>query len=103
MIKIELSTDLYHSNSPTLRVRQHMGSVLLGIDEKVIQLKTPTAHKVGFSLVKKSSEAFESEHIKLIINNESIPLLPIQARQLGGAILKKTMQADDYQTGGIQS
>jgi hypothetical protein len=98
MIKVELKSGIYSSNSPIFKIKHNMGRVLLGADNKIIEMNTVTAHKLGFSLIKKSNEALQQDYISLSINGEEMGILPIQAKQLGAGILKKAIAADDYQT-----
>lgn len=96
MIKVELKSGLV-TESYIFKVKHDKGRVLVGLGEKIIALNTPTAHKVGFALIRKASESLKTDFINLSINREEFSLLPVQAKQLGEAIIKKMVQADDYQ------
>jgi len=96
MIKVKLKQGII-SGSYVFKVKHDKGRVLVGLGDKVIALNTPTAHKVGFALMKKSKEALSSDYVNLSIDNEEFSLLPDQSNKLGMAIVKKMVQADDYQ------
>lgn len=97
MISVSLSTGVYHSYATAMRVGHRHGSVMLSAGSKTIELSTPTAHKIGFALASKAGQAQKGEHVTLSINGEQVKLLPEHALNLGGAILRKTDDADDYQ------
>ena len=46
---------------------------------------------------KKAGEALAGDFVSLLINSKELQLLPQQALQVGGAILRKFEDADDYQ------
>ena len=97
MISVSLSTGVYCPWSARVRVGHDRGHVRVAINEKAIELTTPAAHKMGYSLAVKGGQAQRGEHVTLSINGERLQLLPEHAVQLGGAILRKTDDADDYQ------
>jgi hypothetical protein len=97
MISVSLSTGVYCPWLAKVRVGQDHGAVRLTINAKTIELTTPAAHKLGYSLVTKGGLAQKGEHVTLSINGETMQLLQEHALQLGGAILRKTDDADDYQ------
>lgn len=80
-------------------VRQRCGSVFLYVDHAGLMLTTPVAHKTGFDLVKMASELLTGEFMRIMINAQSIDLLPDHAQKIGAALLKKADAADDFQRG----
>lgn len=78
-------------------VRAHPGLVLLFIDESCIEIGVVLAHRIGFSLVKKSSEALVNDMVILKVNGKEISLLPSYAKKIGAALLRKADFADDQQ------
>ena len=95
MIRISLNkgTVAHH----TLRVRQYHHQVLMLVDDKAIILDTPAAVKAGLSLATLAGQAQGSEIVSFKYNGETLNLLPHQARQLAGALIKKADLADDFQ------
>lgn len=97
MISVTLSTGVYVPWHAAVRVGHDHGSVRMTINDKTIGMTTPTAHRVGYALAVKGGQAQKGEHVTLSVNGERMQLLPEHALQLGGAILRKTDDADDYQ------
>ena len=98
-ISIDLKRGIYQGTCCKIRVRAENGLVILFIDHSKIEFNTPTAFRVGFSIVKKAGLALQGEFVSWVINGKEIQLLPEQALKVGGAILRKTDDADDFQIG----
>ena len=97
MIKVELSNGIYNPSIHSITVRHHFGKVILLTSDKAYEMETPASYKIGVSLIKVSDKALNGDYVSMSVNGELLPLMPAQAKQLGGAILRKTIQADDYQ------
>jgi len=97
MIKVELSRGVYKGESHKIVVRSERGQVVVFIDQSRLEFTTPAAFKIGFAMVKKAGQALAGDLVKLVINSKELQLLPEQALQVGGAILRKFEDADDFQ------
>ena len=97
MIKVNLSSGVYQGGNHKIVVRSENGQVIVFIDQSRVEFNTPTAFKLGFAMVKKAGEALVGDFVSLLINSKELQLLPSQALQVGGAILRKFEDADDYQ------
>lgn len=97
IIKIELKRGVWVPSVPQIRVRADHDFVILLAGEKVVEFRTPAAHKAGFALCKKAGEALIGEFVIMTINGEPLELLPEQALKVGGALLRKADFVDDYQ------
>ena len=97
MIKVNLSSGVYKGGHYKIVVRSENGQVIVFIDQSRLEFNTPTAFKLGFTMVKKAGEALVGDFVSLLINSKELQLLPSQALQVGGAILRKFEDADDYQ------
>jgi hypothetical protein len=70
--------------------------VLLG--SKALEMTTPVAAKVGFALTRNGGAClYQGDFVTFEIGGEELHLLPADALQLGGVMLKKTDRADDWQ------
>lgn len=96
-ISIELAHKIYVPIRLEVRVQSRNGLVYCLLGQKVVEFRTPAAHKAGFALVKKSSEAQVGDVVEMTINNQTIDLLPPHAKRLGGMLLRKADDADDFQ------
>ena len=67
------------------------------IDGKVLEMRTPKAHRTGFDLVKQAGEALPNEFVVLSVNGETFDFLPHIAKQVGASLLRKADDADDFQ------
>lgn len=94
---IRISLDKGTVTHHMLRVRQYHHQVLMLVDDKAITLDTPAAVKAGLSLATLAGQAQGSEIVSFKYNGETLNLLPHQARQLAGALIKKADAADDFQ------
>jgi hypothetical protein len=78
------------------RFRNDRVYVLLGT--KALEMTTPVASKVGFALTQNGGACFyQGDVVSFQIGGEEFYLLPEQAIQLGGVMLRKTDRADDWQ------
>jgi len=71
--------------------------VYLLVDDKMLEMRTPAAHKTGFALVKQAGEALPGEFVVLKVNGYALNFPPKSATQVGGALLRKADDADDFQ------
>ena len=94
---IRISLDKGTVTHHMLRVRQYHHQVLMLVDDKAITLDTPAAVKAGLSLATLAGQAQGSEIVSFKYNGETLNLLPHQAKQLAGALIKKADLADDFQ------
>jgi hypothetical protein len=78
------------------RFRNDRVYVLLGT--KALEMTTPVAFKVGYALAQNGGACFyQGDVVSFRIGEEEFNLLPEQALQLGGVMLKKMERADDWQ------
>ena len=97
-IEITRSRGILTGVNFTVRVRSRYGLVYWMIGDKApLEMRTPAAHKTGFALVKHASEAIAGELVVVKINGENLTFLPEHATQIGGALLRKADDADDFQ------
>lgn len=97
MIKVELSKGVYKGENHKIVVRSERGQVVVFIDQSRLEFTTPAAFKIGFTMVKKAGAAMSGDFVKLVINSKELQLLPEHALKVGGAILRKFEDADDFQ------
>ena len=81
----------------TVVVRQERDSVVVFVGAKRLEMRTPAAVKVGMALARAKTEAAPGDFVRFEINGEPLDLLPDVAAQVGGAVLRKADQADDWQ------
>lgn len=96
---IDLKRGVYQGAHCKIAVRSENGQVIVFLDASKLEFKTPEAFKLGFAMVKKAGLALAGDFISWVINGKELQLTPDQARQVGGAILRKTDDADDFQLG----
>lgn len=81
-----------------IRISTRHGMVYLVIGTKVLEMTTPVAVKVGFSLAKNGGACQALGDVVLFdIGGEQYTLLPDVAVQVGGGVLLKADKADDFQ------
>lgn len=82
------------------RVRQHGDRVHVLIGGKLLDMTTPAAVKLGLALATNGGAcAYLGDVVSIQIGSEQLTLLPAIASKLGGLILRKADQADDFQRG----
>ena len=96
-LEVTLSTGIFIPNVNAVRVRHRAGLVYLFVDDCLVEMRTPIAHKTGFALVCQAGEAMENEFIILRINGDDLNFPTHNARQIGAALLRKADDADDFQ------
>jgi len=96
-ISIDLERKIYVPYHMTIRVGSRNGLVHCLLGDSVVEFTTTAANKAGFDLVKKSSLAQPGELVVMKINNRTIDLLPAHAKKIGGMMLRKADDADDFQ------
>ena len=80
-----------------IRVESHYGMVYWAIGDSIIKLTTVVAHRIGMALCKKASERAPDEFVFVKINGKEIQFEARNAKQVGGALLRKADDADDFQ------
>jgi len=96
-ISIDLSAGFFTGNTKRIVLRDERGLVVMFINDAKIEFRTPAAHKAGFALVKKASQALPGEFVVMNINGQDIELPPAQAKKIGVSMLRRSDSADDYQ------
>jgi hypothetical protein len=96
-MRIELKNGIYEGATHKVTVRSENGHVIVFIDESRVEFKTPAAFKAGFAIVKKAGLALTGDFVSWTVNGKEIQMLPEHALKIGGAILRKTEDADDFQ------
>ena len=97
MIAVNLRRGVYKGEFSKIVVRSESGHVIVFVDTNRLEFKTPEAFKLGFAMVKKSGSALNGDFISVVINGKELQLLKEQALKVGGAILRKTDDADNFQ------
>ena len=88
---------LFVPNVLSARTAHRYGLVGLIIDGRVIEMKTPKAHRTGFDMCKLAGQCLPREYVVLNINDVEFNFPPQQAKQVGGSLLRKADDADDFQ------
>jgi len=88
---------LYFDNLSEVRTTDQHGHVYLRIADKVCEMTTSVATKIGVALVTKAGELLPGEFLQLVINGNRFNVLSLPARRLGGALLRRADRADDWQ------
>ena len=96
-LKVTRKKAVYTNTNSSVAVRSRYGLVYLNVGDKTLEMKTPTAHGLGMALAKQAGLAERGELVIVIINGVDVQFLPSSARQVGGALLRKADDADDYQ------
>jgi hypothetical protein len=72
--------------------------VYLWFGAKALEMTIPIAAKVGFALAKNGGACrYLGDFVFIEVGGEEIHLLPADAEQLGGVMLRKADRADDWQ------
>lgn len=83
-----------------IRVQRRADFVYLKLGEKMLEMSTPAAVKIGLGLCDCAGQCMVSgDIVQLLVNGEEFLLLPAVAVQIGGVICKKADRVDDYQRG----
>ena len=90
---------LYHNNSHSLRIPADGPYVMMLIDKAVVQMTTPVAHHIAWSIINQTDDMLNDEIIVLKVNNQEVNLLPGQARHVAVGLFRKLDDADDFQRG----
>ena len=96
-LEVTRSAGFFMPNVNTVRVKQKTGLVYLLIDDRLLEMRTPEAHKTGFAMVKIAGEAVQNEFVVLRINGVALNFPPKGATKVGAALLRKADDADDFQ------
>lgn len=75
--------------------RHRTGMVYLKLDNKVVEMNTLTAHRIGMALA--LADTAPDEMVILVINGERVELLKPFAVKVATALLRKADDADDWQ------
>ena len=96
-LQVSCETGVFIPQTYDVRVATRIGLVYIKIDDKVLEMNTVSAVDTGMALAKFAGQIAPDEYIKLKLNGESFDLLAENALQIGGALLRKADDADDYQ------
>jgi hypothetical protein len=98
-ITISIGAGMLIPVNTVVRVRAERDDVSVYLDGARLSLKTPAAVNAGLALVKLAALAEQagSGFVDMRINGRSTHLMPRQATQIGGALLRKADCVDDYQ------
>lgn len=89
---------LFRAPRGDIRTRTRGGSVQMLIGDKIIDMPTPVAIKVGFALTKNGGACmYQGDFVCFEIGGDEFHLLPAVAVQLGGSLMLKADRADDWQ------
>jgi len=102
MIKVELKHGIYLPTHPKAQVYHKFGKVVLKIGRGIMEMVTPSAHRLAFELIRKERQALEGDYVIMSIDNVDINLLPCEAKQIGASLLMRSDDADDFQIGAIK-
>jgi hypothetical protein len=99
-LKVEIAhlPKIYSPKFPSMVVRAELGTVVLFVGDKRVEITTIVAVDIGLTIAKSIPKLAPTELIVLIINGERIELLPIVAKKVSTALLAKAVKADDWQT-----
>jgi len=97
-IEITRKRAVYSDSTLVIRVRSRHGLVYWFIGEKPLKMTTTAAHDSGFGMVMQADLAEPGELVIVKINGVAVQFLPHNAKQVGGALLRKADDADDFQT-----
>lgn len=96
-MKVDIKKGIYSGETHQIRVGHRCGKVLLAIDESALEYNTIDAFKLGWDIVTKAGILQHNELVTVRINGKMIELPQQQSLQVGGALLRKCDDADDYQ------
>ena len=96
-IEITRKRVIYTESTVVMRVRSRHGLVYWFIGEKPVEMTTTAAHDTGFGMVMQADQAEAGELVIVKINGVAVQFLPHNAKQVGGALLRKADDADDFQ------
>lgn len=100
MIKVDRKKGvaLFSPDKVTVRAEGPQVVMLIGATSR-IEMNTPTAHKVGFALIRLARDCLNEKEgfVCVTINGADLELPPQSARQIGAGLLRKSDTADDFQ------
>jgi len=96
-IEITRKKAVYIASTLVIRVRSRHGLVYWFIGAKPVEMTTTAAHDTGFAMVMQADQAEPGELVIVKINGVAVQFLPHNAKQVGGALLRKADDADDFQ------
>ena len=102
MISVEIKSNSILSSTHNIIVGHRFGLVLMNIDGAILEFKTPAAFKLGWDIAAKSGAMLDGETLCVKINNKEIYLGKEHGLKLGGGLLRKCDDADDFQIGVAQ-
>ena len=88
----------YFPNQVKVRARGPFIDLIVG--NRKMSMRTPSAHRIGFEVVKMADEILRErvdDHIALTINGEDVCVTAFHARQVGSLMLRRSDDADDFQ------
>ena len=102
MISVEIKSCTILIEPHNIIVGHRFGLVLMNIDGSILEFKTPEAFKLGWDIATISGDMLDGETLCVKINNKEIYLGKEHGLKLGGALLRKCDDADDFQIGVAQ-
>ena len=96
-IEVELSKEIYAPDVRRIVVRYEHNMVVLWLDDMRVEMTTPVAARIGLEMNKLYAVHEPGDLVIMRINGRKVQLVPMQARQVGGVMLKKADRADDWQ------
>ena len=96
-IEVYLSKQVYAPTVQRIVARYEFSLVVLWLDGTKVEMTTPVASKIGLALAMGYTTAEPGDLVIMRVNGTEVQLVPLQARQLGGVVLKKADRADDWQ------
>lgn len=96
---VQVRRDIYKGETYAIKIGHRFGSVLMNIDGATVSMTVPVAFDLGWNIVWKAGRLTPAEHVAVRINGRVLELPKEQSLQVGGALLRKCDDADDFQLG----
>ena len=82
-----------------IRVGTRGPVVCLFVDTAPVPMLTPDAHRLGFSLIREADLCVADAALIIVmtVNGTEVEIPPVNARQIGVALLRRSDTADDFQ------
>ena len=88
---------IYTQATFQVRMRSRAGLVYMLVGDKPVEMTTTEAHKRAFQMIRLARDAEPGELIIVKINGIELQFPPLSAKQIGGGLLRKADDADDFQ------
>lgn len=96
-ITVDRSSSIPICTVNEIRVNTRGPMVGMSLDGAAIEITTTQAIDAGMKIVKFSDTLLPNESVLVTINGTALYLMPSHARSIGGALLRKADDADDFQ------